>query len=437
MPHTLPKNTEKVNTKTSKKLFYFLLCLVLLRPSLDIIGQKEFYLYHNLPSFNFNAIIGCVVFITALFFILKNLKSIRSTPLFYPIFIFLGLIFLSIFFSLDYTSSIREFIRLSSIFFLYFLAYKLIESQKDWLLLLKIILISYIVPGAFAFIQLIGGFGLPDDFGGFNRIYGTFTHPNLFAFYTFFILGLILTLILTKNSLLPRRSGLNSESSPFLSFPAISRKHRSNVICLQIAAIILTLLLLATYTRSALACLMIFILIFGIFKYRKLLLGSLMFFALLYLFSDIFQQRIWELISLDPYGSVIWRFRLWRDIIPVSLWQPWLGYGSGTFNQLVEYYRGFKWGSLEAHNDYLKIFVENGILGLATYLWLIVVLLFSLSKKFIKSIGKEKIMALGIFTICLSLFIASFFDNILRTTALQWNLWILLGAWLRQEIRKH
>lgn len=140
---------------------------------------------------------------------------------------------------------------------------------------------------------------------------------------------------------------------------------------------------------------------------------------------------MWELISLDPYGSIIWRLRLWMDIIPVSLWQPWLGYGSGTFENLTEFYRGLKWGSLEAHNDYLKIFVENGILGLTAYLWLIAVLLFSLLKKFIKFIGKEKIMALGIFTICLSLFIASFFDNILRTTALQWNLWILIGAWMK------
>lgn len=406
MPHTLPKNTEKVNPKTGKKLFYFLLSLTLLRPSLDILGQKEFSIYYTLPSFNLNAIIGSIVFIISLFFILKNLKSFISAPLFYPISAFLGLIFLSIFYSLDQTASAREFIRLSSIFFLYFIAYKLVNSKKDWFLLLKIILISYIPPAIFATIQLIGGFGLPDDFGGFNRIYGTFAHPNLFAFYTFFILGIIISLILAN-------------------------KKKPNAIFL-ISAVVLTVLLLATYTRSALACLMFFVLIFGIFKYRKLLLAGALFFILLYFFSDVFQQRLWELISLDPYGSVIWRLRLWQDIIPVSLWQPWFGYGSGTFERLVEYYRGFQWGSLEAHNDYLKIFVENGALGLAAYLWLISASLFYLLKKFIKSVGKEKIMALGIFTICLSLFAAGFFDNILRTTALQWNLWILIAAWLKQ-----
>ncbi len=68
--------------------------------------------------------------------------------------------------------------------------------------------------------------------------------------------------------------------------------------------------------------------------------------------------------------------------MPISLWQPWFGYGIGTFNSLVEFYRGFEWGSLEAHNDYLKIFVENGIAGLVSYISLILGLLFYLFRIF-------------------------------------------------------
>ena len=391
--------------KTYKKIFYFILALILIRPSLDVLSQKEFQIHSSLPYLNLNIIIGGLVFLICLIFILKNLKSVRSTPLFYPIFCFLGLSLISIFYSIDTLSSVKEFIRLASIFFLYFLAYKLVQNKKDWLLLLKIILISYILPGSFALVQLIGGWGLPDDFGGFQRIYGTFAHPNPFAFYTFFILALALSLLLTKKVAI---------QSPYL-----------------LPVIITTFLLMATYTRSALACLFIFILFFGIFKYRKLLLGGLFFFLIVYFFSDIFQQRFWELITLDPYGSVVWRFRLWQDIIPASLWQPWFGYGLGTFTNLVEFYRGFSWGSLEAHNDYLKIFVENGILGLIAYFWLIIALMSKLFKIFRKSINQEKVLGLSIFVICLSLFIASFFDNILRTTALQWNFWILLAGWLK------
>ncbi len=399
---------KKVNNKNRKKTFYFLLSLVLLRPSLDIFSQIEFQIHPNLPIFNINIIIGGLVFLICLLFFSKNIKNIYSTPLFYPILLFLGLCFASIFYSIDPFNSIREFIRIITIFLLYFLSYQLIESKKDFWLLIKIILISYILPGIFALIQLIFGLGLPDDFGGFKRIYGTFAHPNPFAFYTFFILGLALALTLSKTRI--------NVTSWFL-------------------IIILTFLLFSTHTRSAIACFFIFIIIFGVFKYRQILLAGIMIFFFAYFFSEIFQQRLWELIALDPYSSVVWRFRLWKDIIPISMWQPWLGYGTGTFTNLVEFYRGFKWGSLEAHNDYLKIFVENGILGLIAYFWLIASLLFYLLKIFKKTINQDKILTLGILVICISLFAASFFDNILRETALQWNLWILLAGWLKIQLK--
>jgi len=414
LSHILPKNMKNVNAKI---YFYFLLGLIFLRPSLDILSQIEFQIHSSLPSFNPNIIIGGLIFLFCAIFSLKNLKFVYSTPLFHPIFLFLGLSFFSIFYSINTFDSLREFIRLATIFLLYFLAYKLVEDKKDWFLLLKIILISYLLPAFFALIQFTFRLGLPDEFGGFQRIYGTFAHPNPFAFYTFFILGLVLSLSLSGKYFWER----SSKDSPWSDNPKI----------LWLATGLLTFLLFATYTRSALACFFIFILVFGIFRYRKILLAGLSLFLIAYFFSDIFQQRFWELITLDPYGSVVWRLRLWRDMVPFSLWQPWLGYGLGTFTSLVEFYRGFTWGSLEAHNDYLKIFIENGIFGLITYFWLIIGLLFYLLRIFKKTIGQEKILSLGILVISLSLFIASLFDNVLRGTALQWNLWILLGGWLK------
>jgi len=398
---------ENVNRKKNKNIFYFLLVLVLLRPSLDLLSRWEFQIHQSIPSFNFNTLIGGLVFIVIGLFLIKNIKSIHSIPLFYIISIFLGLTFFSIFYSIDSFNSIREFIRIASIFFLYFLAYKVIENKKDWQILLTTILVSYALPSIFALIQLIFGLGLPDDFGGFERIYGTFTHPNLFAFYTFFILGLTLCLALAKKDLIIKNNYL------------------------WILVVGLTFLLFATYTRSAIACFFIFLIIFGIFKYRELLLISMALFLIAYFSSSVFQERFWDLIALDPTGSIVWRFRLWKDVLPIALWQPWLGYGTGTFTNLVEFYRGFSWGSLDAHNDYLKILVENGILGLAAYSTLIITLLFKLLKVFKKALSSDKTIALGILAISLSLFAAGFFDNILRTTALQWNLWILLAGWLK------
>jgi len=394
----------------NKNLFYFLLALVLLRPSLNIIGHQEITIHSSLPSFNINAIIGGLTFLVVLTFFFLNIREIKLTPLFGLILVFIGLSVLSVFYSINSSESIREAVRIITIFLLYFLAYNLIQDEKDWNLLLKFILISYIFPGLVAFGQFALGMGLPDEFGGFNRVYGTFDHPNPFAFYTFFILGIIIALILSQKK--------------EVAFKLNKRK-------LWILASPLIFLLFATYTRSALACLIIFVLVLGLLKYRRILLGGLVLFLITYFLSSVFQERLWELFTLDPYGSIVWRLRLWEQMMPISLWQPWFGYGAGTFNSLVEYYRGFQWGSLEAHNDYLKIFVENGIIGLLSYISIILGLLFYLFRIFKKSVEDNKTLALSILIISISLFIISFFDNILRTTALQWNFWILLGGWLK------
>jgi len=392
----------------SKILLYFLLSLAFLRPCLDILSQFQFQLHNNLPYLNINIIIGSLVFIIGFIWLAKNIKSAFKTPLFKIIIFFLGLTFISIFYTFDKAVGFQEFIRLATIFLLYFLSFKLIDSKEDFYLLIKVILASYILPALFALAQLFLGLGLPDDFNGFLRIFGTFAHPNPFAFYTFYILSLLLILILTKDL-------VNPEFKQYL----------------WLAALAVIILLLFSYCRSALFALFLFLFFLGIFKYRKLLLIGVIVFIAAYLFLPAFQQRFYELISLDPYGSVVWRFRLWKDMLPVALWHPLFGQGLDSFQSIVEFYRGYDFGSLEAHNDYLKILVENGIAGLLSYALIILGLLIYLWKIFIKAQARDKSLALGILIIVLSLYSVSFFDNILRATALQWNLWILLGGWLR------
>ncbi|MFH1367313.1 MAG: O-antigen ligase family protein [Patescibacteria group bacterium] len=401
---------EKVNTKITQKFLYFLAFLAVIRPSFDILSQYEFRLRPDLPAVNINIVLGGLIFLIGIIFVLKNLRQIFKNPLVYPILLFLGLSFLSIFYSIDATESAKELIRLSSIFLLYFISYGLIQDEKDFNFLVKAIFISYLVPAAFAIFQFLSHQGLPDDFGGFNRIYSTFAHPNPFAFYTFFVLAIAFSFFLVK------REETNSwiKDNPYLWL-----------------IFALALFLLATYTRTALASLLIFIVIFGIFKYKKVLMAGVIFFILAYLLSDILRQRIWELAALDPYGSVVWRLRLWKDMFSVALWHPWLGYGLGAFEKLTEFYRGFKLGSLEAHNDFLKIFVENGLIGLASYFLLLFWAMTRLFKTFRKALFDKKILALGILSVFAVLSLISFFDNVLRVTALQWNLWILVGAWLK------
>jgi len=181
-------------------------------------------------------------------------------------------------------------------------------------------------------------------------------------------------------------------------------------------------------------------------KYRKLLLTSLCILLLVYLIIPSVSLRINELFELDPYGSVVWRIKLWKDMAEVFKAKPIQGFGIGTFNVLTENIRGVKFGSTDAHNDYLKTSVELGILGLISYLFLIFNLLKILWQRYIKGtsdkliflenshknklLQEQKLFSLILFALCVSVFAMAFADNLLKATAIQWIFWALIGGFM-------
>jgi O-antigen ligase len=65
-----------------------------------------------------------------------------------------------------------------------------------------------------------------------------------------------------------------------------------------------------------------------------------------------------------------------RDALQMFRSKPVLGWGLGTFPTVYPQFRSFYTNFFvnEAHNDYLQLLVETGILGFATMIWFLVVL---------------------------------------------------------------
>lgn len=70
------------------------------------------------------------------------------------------------------------------------------------------------------------------------------------------------------------------------------------------------------------------------------------------------------------------RLPIWHAATAMALDQPLFGHGWGSFNFLIDGYRDTPTGldTSYAHNDYLQVFAETGIVGLAFVLWLLVLL---------------------------------------------------------------
>ena len=385
--------------------FYGLLLLVFLRPTLDIFTSKSIIAFgeYYLNTASLLAILAIALSVSIIF---RNLNELKKLPLKSPIILFILLTFISIFYSFNFATSVAEWLRILSIFFLYILSFVLIKNKYNFNKLVYTIIASTIIPGFMSLYQFFTKTGMTIiDEDITNRIFGTFAHPNLLAYYLTIPLALLVFLVLKKDANYIKKILIYS----LLLFNFI--------------------ILLLTFTRGAWVAFLIILLIFGTVKYRKFLAISILGLFLIYMLLPPLSARVNNLFVYNPYSSIQWRINIWKDGFKYAQENIIAGHGLGTAKEIILNKRGERFGSADPHNDYLKIFIENGILGVISYIAIIVSLIFTLMKKYMKTKSDSaKILFLLFIGISSALYFMSFADNVIRNTALQWTFWILLGA---------
>jgi len=378
--------------------------LILLRPCLDFFTDRTV----NVGSFNINfaSAFAILALVFSAFVILKNVKKIKKIPLLSPWLIFLFVLIISLVTSVNITSGITELSRLLTILLLFVASFILIEKNKDLSILIKVIIISAIVPAIVAFFQFFTRTGLTIPFEGvYNRAFGTFAHPNLLAFYLLIALTLCFVVYLTSD------------------------KRKMAIIFYGLLSLFFLAGLAFTYSRSAWIGLVVIVLILGLIRYRIFLIFAIIILAFSYFSVEQINIRIKDLRNVTPYSSIQWRFDLWEDGLEYAKQKPVLGYGVGTSKEIIMKNRGPRAGSPDAHNDYLRIGIEAGVIGLIAYLILVLSLIITLLKAYAKQKRPRlKTLTFIILILVISYSIIGFGDNILANTALQWSLWVLLGG---------
>lgn len=379
-----------------------LFLIILTRPCLDMFTDEKILSIGGF-GLNFASILAVIVLIFAFTAAVRNRTKLKNLPFLKNWTVFLLIALASCLISINVAASITEWIRLLSIFALFILGYLLSGDEKDMEKYLLGIALSAAIPVSFAFYQYFTNSGISLPFEGiYNRIYGTFAHPNLFAYYLLIPVSALIYLSLRPDKKFPL--------SQFLL-----------LIPFYIAALILT------YTRGAWLAFLIIIFIIGIFKYRKFLIVAAAAVLICFFLIEPIQARVLNLFS-GQYSSVSWRLELWQDSLSYAQAKPLLGYGTGTADDVILEKRGYQAGSSDPHNDYLKILLENGFLGLIAYLILIFSLCIKLLYGYLKAQDDNiKSLSLIILALTISFYIMSFADNIIRNTALQWSYWMMTG----------
>ncbi|MEA3273519.1 MAG: O-antigen ligase family protein, partial [Patescibacteria group bacterium] len=316
-------------------------------------------------------------------------------------------------------------IHLVAAFGAYFLGYFLFATRKRYLKVLTAIMLSAVIPVIVGIKQvLLREFFFSND-SVLPRIQATFWHPNKLGSFLFIVTAVYLVFYL---SIKVGQEGAKKKLLFFLPF------------------LVLIPLLGLTFSRTSWVALAFAIFVIAIMRrsLRKpaILLGGLL--TVLALAIGKIRDRILDTFSWSMNNSVSGRIEIW-DIGFFKLSQrPWLGFGPGSFGEVIKDARGSEEGNISAHSDAVRFVVEGGIVGLLAYfLYFIGAIVYAFisfvrypqSSKRVKILNKEflvdfKLLGFIPFLLFLSMIPISFMETSTLDFVYQFFAWIALGSWL-------
>ncbi|MDP9408317.1 MAG: O-antigen ligase family protein [Actinomycetota bacterium] len=209
--------------------------------------------------------------------------------------------------------------------------------------LMTAVFLSALVPLTVAFVQQATG-NFAKTSSNLGRVTGTFLHPNALGFY------LVLLLLLGMSV-----------------YRYVEGRLRLLVSVVMVAG---TLGLLLTYSRGSWVAFVAGVVVVGLLQSRKLLLLLPAGLALIPVVAPSVLQRLADLqqqetLSGTPGNSFFWRIDHWRRLLGETAGQELLGVGPGGADFLGD-------EVLPPHNDFVRMYVETGFLGLVAYVALLV-----------------------------------------------------------------
>ncbi len=381
-----------------------LFALLFVRPLVDFSSEKTLLTLSGF-SINFASALGTATVVGISILLLKKYFDIKKIPLLTAWGLFILWTILSLPFSINPSASVSEIVRILALFGIFCLAFALSKQNKNLFeKIFLVIIFSAIIPLAVSFYQFSSKTGLSTSFEEVgNRVFGSFAHPNPFAYFMALAVSLSIFFIFKKENL--------QRIFAIAFFP-------------------LALLSIGmTYTRGTWLLVAGVIILFGVIKKRTLLAVFAGLVLVAYFLAPPFQDRVNSIFSLESSSSISWRISLWQDTFGYVWERPFLGHGIGTSEDLILEKRGAGFGSTITHNDFLRMALDVGLIGLVLYLYLFISLIVLLVKKYQKEKTQDKKTALLAFScFVVMLFLASAVDNIFATSALQIAFWASAGT---------
>ncbi len=373
-----------------------LLALILVRPAADVTTTIPILSAAGSSSVNANALMSLVVIALGLSHIALNRVQLRRMPLAVPFAAFVACIFLGIAGAPDKNQTAQDFLRILGTFMVFVLCVDAMRLRADRQWLMRILLLSSVVPllvGAYQFVTDTG-----DQDKGFNRIQGTFVNPPPYADFLVQLLPLAIVFVMHTPSRLAR-------------------------LALAMMVPVMVFSIYATQTRGAWIGVIIIVMVWLWRRARWSLLLVPLVLGAIYFGAPSVRARIAEATSGTCVSrtycesSAFWRVKQWQAAAQITSPVKLATFGAGF--SAVEVTLGTR-----THNEYLRLLVESGLVGF----FAIAVLyrrLISLTLKAYRESATpyQRDLAWAFFAVLLSRLVMAASDNILDIVVIEWYFW--------------
>ncbi len=319
-----------------KKVIYAILCLILIfsplaRASWDIWA---FTLIH------FFSLFALLLYSILLLWFSPSLSESQASfhvqlkRVSFPLILFLSVAYISFLFSTNRFNSRNEIFNLFNYLLLFYLVTTMVE-EKERENLIRLVLLVGIFLSITGIYQFITG----------NVVVGTMVNPNILAGYLAMVIPATTGLILSSSS---------STNQEFI------KSHPFYLVgCLLVVACLFL-------TKSLGGIVGV---IFGISAILYFKYGKQIFIKFRYVFIAtavvVIVLLLFKFKELQVYNRILW----WWGALRMIYERPLIGVGLGGFETAYVKYKLIGLNSLYAHNHFLQIGAEMGVIGLGAFLW--------------------------------------------------------------------
>ncbi|MBA7563660.1 tetratricopeptide repeat protein [Candidatus Atribacteria bacterium 1244-E10-H5-B2] len=408
-----------------------------------------FNFYTPAKEFVYEILIITGLMFWALKMVGKEEIKFTPTPLNLPVISFIAICTLSLIWSDTFFTSLKELPLFLSGPLLYFLIVNNIKSEKQINRIIGAVTIVAAVLGIYGIFQYNGidFYFIINSIAG-QRVYGLFGNAGYFAGYIILPLSLAISLFLVS-------------------------KNRKRKILLLIGILAMGTTFIVTFTRSsylALGISLIFMfLLFLLARGKRFIVDNKKIFIFLLIIIILTVSLFIIPTSLSKPGTTISRIKgrvsiaqlkntltsgariaIWKVTGTMIKDRPILGSGIGTFkyNDLRYQAKFFEQGDNrtiyphvfadKAHNEYLQLWAELGIIGLAIFLWLMIAY-FNYGVRYLKKEKDEQRQGImiGLMGAVVAFLVHSFFWFPLHLTTNVSLLWLFIGLATVMGIEKN